>query len=591
MSVDNQTTIAALSTPQGPGAIGVIRVSGKDAIGIVDSVFVPHSISGKPGRGLKDTPAYRLRYGSIYNGDKLLDDVIAAVFRGPRSYTGEDGVEIYCHGSNYIIREILMLLISKGVKMAGPGEFSKRAFLNGKLDLAQAEAVADLIASETSTAHQVAMQQMKGGFSRELKQMRDSLLNLVSLMELELDFSEEEVEFANRETLNGLLYEVESQVDSLIESFTLGNVIKNGIPVTIAGATNTGKSTLLNTLLGEEKAIVSNIHGTTRDIIEDTINIGGMMFRFIDTAGIRDTQEMIEIMGIERTYLKLKQASVVMMVLDATRPEYFRESLTNLRNRLNKNKQKVIILINKADMIEPAFGSISTTVDVSDIASYKQSKPLRDQIETIEKLWAEMDGGNGYGLEFGRDSSGGKTGSGERSVEGLGETVQTGTKNMSIPTENGNRIIGILPGRDPVGKESDSSIRNRSKGNQAPTGNAENAKNKNSAGNTSTLIAVLPVSAKHKLGIKQLKELLVNSQKEISVHPDATLVTNIRHYEALIGAQAALDRVEDGLKENLPTDLVAQDIREALYHLGSIVGEINTEEILETIFGRFCIGK
>ena len=566
MSVDNQTTIAALSTPQGPGAIGVIRVSGKDAIGIVDSVFVPHSVSGKPGRGLKDTPAYRLRYGSIYNGDKLLDDVIVAVFRGPRSYTGEDSVEIYCHGSNYIIREILMLLISKGVKMAGPGEFSKRAFLNGKLDLAQAEAVADLIASETSTAHQVAMQQMKGGFSRELKQMRDSLLNLVSLMELELDFSEEEVEFANRETLNGLLYEVESQVDSLIESFTLGNVIKNGIPVTIAGATNTGKSTLLNTLLGEEKAIVSNIHGTTRDIIEDTINIGGMMFRFIDTAGIRDTQEMIEIMGIERTYLKLKQASVVVMVLDATRPEYFRESLTNLRNRLNKNKQKVIILINKADMIEPAFGSISTTVDVSDIASYKQSKPLRDQIETIEKLWAEMDGGNGYGLEFGRDSSGGKTGSGERSdeglVEGLGETVQTGMKNMSIPTENGNRIM-----------------------------DAEDAKTRNSAGNTSTLIAVLPVSAKHKLGIKQLKELLVNSQKEISVHPDATLVTNIRHYEALIGAQAALDRVEDGLKENLPTDLVAQDIREALYHLGSIVGEINTEEILETIFGRFCIGK
>ena len=591
MSVDNQTTIAALSTPQGPGAIGVIRVSGKDAIGIVDSVFVPHSVSGKPGRGLKDTPAYRLRYGSIYNGDKLLDDVIAAVFRGPRSYTGEDSVEIYCHGSNYIIREILMLLISKGVKMAGPGEFSKRAFLNGKLDLAQAEAVADLIASETSTAHQVAMQQMKGGFSRELKQMRDSLLNLVSLMELELDFSEEEVEFANRETLNGLLYEVESQVDSLIESFTLGNVIKNGIPVTIAGATNTGKSTLLNTLLGEEKAIVSNIHGTTRDIIEDTINIGGMMFRFIDTAGIRDTQEMIEIMGIERTYLKLKQASVVMMVLDATRPEYFRESLTNLRNRLNKNKQKVIILINKADMIEPAFGSISTTVDVSDIASYKQSKPLRDQIETIEKLWAEMDGGNGYGLEAGRDSSGGKTGSVEGPGEGSGETVQTGMKNMSLPTENGNRIIDVLSDRDPVGKESDSSIRNRPKGNQAPTGNAENAKNKDSAGNTSTLIAVLPVSAKHKLGIKQLKELLVNSQKEISVHPDATLVTNIRHYEALIGAQAALDRVEDGLKENLPTDLVAQDIREALYHLGSIVGEINTEEILETIFGRFCIGK
>lgn len=502
MAADHQSTIVAPASPQGSGAIAVIRISGAEAIEKADSVFVPHGNPQDSGKSLGATPAYRMRYGAIYDGKRWIDDVVAAVFRAPRSYTGENSVEIYCHGSSYIVREIIRLLLSKGVRMAEPGEFSRRAFLNGKLDLAQAEAVADLIASETSAAHRVAMHQMKGGFSNELKQMRESLLNLAALMELELDFSEEEVEFANRTTLNNLLYEVEDKVAALIESFALGNVIKNGIPVTIAGATNTGKSTLLNTLLGEEKAIVSSIHGTTRDIIEDTINIGGMMFRFIDTAGIRETRETIEIMGIERTYLKMKQASVVIMVLDATRPEYFRESLETLSKRLNKNRQKVIILINKVDVVEPLFGSISTTVDVSGIASYKQSRPIAGQMETLERLWGEING----------DSS-------------------------------------------------------------------------------STLIAVLPVSAKQKLGINQLKELLVNSQKEISINPDATLVTNIRHYQALVDAQAALDRVEDGLQGNLPTDLVAQDIREALYHLGSIVGEINTEEILGTIFGRFCIGK
>ena len=467
------TNICALSTPQGSGAIGIIRVSGPDSIEIVDKIFVP---VGK--QRLVDTPGYKMKFGSIYRGEKLLDEAMVAVFRAPHSYTGENSVEIYCHGSSYILQQVIITLLENGIKMAEPGEFSKRAFLNGKLDLAQAEAVADLISSETSAAHQVALQQMKGGFSNELKQMRNSLLDLVSMMELELDFSEEDVEFADRSELNRLLAEVTEKIGNLIESFTLGNVIKNGVPVAIIGATNTGKSTLLNTLLGEEKAIVSNIHGTTRDVIEDTINLGGITFRFIDTAGIRETQETIEIIGIERTYKKLQQASIVIMVLDATRPEYFESSLRNLSNRINNERQKLVILLNKADKADETV--------------------IADQITEIKSVCQEL----------------------------------------------------LYP------------------------------------------IAVLPISAKQKLGITELKELLINTQSQnTTLASNATLVTNVRHYQALMDAQVALYRVEDGLASGTPTDLVAQDIREALYHLGSIVGEINTEEVLGNIFSRFCIGK
>ena len=490
--------ICALATPQGSGAIGVIRLSGPDVISIVDRIFVP---SGRNKVSLNETPAYKMRFGSIYDGAKLLDEVLVAVFRAPHSYTGENSVEISCHGSSFIIQQVMMLLMKNGIKMAEPGEFSKRAFLNGKLDLAQAEAVADLIASETAAAHQVAMKQMKGGFSNELREMRNSLLNLVSMMELELDFSEEDVEFADRTELNNLLAQVTSKVDSLIESFTLGNVIKNGVPVAIIGATNTGKSTLLNTLLGEEKAIVSNIHGTTRDVIEDTINLGGITFRFIDTAGIRETKETIEIIGIERTYQKLQQASIVIMVLDAARPEYFKSSLANLSSRLNKNKQKLVILINKADTLSPApsLPDSQENTFAEPIECWDSSAELKSQINDITDCCKEQQ---------------------------------------------------LSP------------------------------------------IAVLPISAKQKLGITSLKELLINSQKQnITIDSNATLVTNARHYQALLDAQIALYRVEDGLASAIPTDLVAQDIREALYHLGSIVGEINTEEILGNIFSRFCIGK
>lgn len=543
MSISENINICALATPQGAGAIGIIRLSGPEVIEIVNKVFVPASTPNgkKKPLSLTETPAYKMRFGSIYNGNQLLDEVLVAVFRAPHSYTGENSVEIYCHGSSYIIQQIMMLLMSNGVKMAEPGEFSKRAFLNGKLDLAQAEAVADLIASETSSAHQIALQQMKGGFSNELKQMRESLLNLASLMELELDFSEEDVEFADRTQLKNLLNEVSFKITRLIESFTLGNVIKNGVPVAIIGATNTGKSTLLNTLLGEEKAIVSNIHGTTRDVIEDTVNLGGITFRFIDTAGIRETKETIEIIGIERTYMKLKQASVVIMVLDATRPEYFKSSLRNLSARLNKERQKVIILINKMDKVDPHLAASAQDKKKSEKENLEkennaatEAKVINGQIDQIRQICALS------------------------STPPVVATPATETK------ENRERVR-FFAGEN---------------GAAAAVNNP-----------LLSPLAILPVSAKQKLGIDQLKELLINTQNNISIDGNATLVSNVRHYQALLNAQLALDRVEDGLADKIPTDLIAQDIREALYYLGSIVGEINTEEILGNIFSRFCIGK
>lgn len=466
-------TICALATPQGSGAIGIVRISGSGSIEIIDKFF-----SASNGRKMADTESNKMVFGTFSANGKLLDECMVAVFRAPHSYTGENSAEIYCHGSSYILGEVLKALLAGGARMAEPGEFSKRAFLNGKMDLAQAEAVADLIASETEAAHNVAMQQMRGSFSNELKEMREQLLHLVSLMELELDFSEEDVEFADRSDLKSLVAKVLNKVSALAESFSLGNVIKNGVPVAIIGATNTGKSTLLNTLLGEEKAIVSNIHGTTRDVVEDTMNLNGITFRFTDTAGIRDTKETIEMIGIERTYMKLKQASIIIMVLDASRQEFFDDSLVNLASRMNVGKQQLRIALNKSDM----FGE--GAIDV--------------MVEQIKRLSSDL---------------------------------------------------GLSP------------------------------------------IAVLPISAKNGVGIDELKSLLVSTQSSRTVDQNTTLVTNLRHYEALLDAQRALDRVEDGLNAGTPTDLVSQDIREALYHLGSIIGEINTDEILGNIFSKFCIGK
>lgn len=472
--MNEANTICALATVQGTSALAIIRVSGKHSISIVNSIFKPLN-----GVSLSDTKSYKIRVGGIYKDNLLLDEVVVSIYRAPHSFTGEDSVEITCHGSNYIQHEILMLLISYGAKLANPGEFSQRAFLNGKMDLAQAEAIADLISSETATAHRIALQQMKGGFSKELSHMRTSLLNLVSLMELELDFSEEDVEFADRKKLNSLLDEILSHISELTESFKLGNVIKNGVPVAIVGATNTGKSTLLNAILGEERALVSEIHGTTRDFIEDVVILEGVAFRFIDTAGIRQTIETIEIMGIERTFEKIRSASVVILMLDANRQDGFDASLKQLADNIENKNQEVIILLNKIDVCS-------------------SRKYVKDLINVV------------------------------------------GTNAKSF---------GINP------------------------------------------LSILPFSAKHLVGLDELKKLLIMNQTSVSISSNATLVTNLRHFQALKEVQTALMRVVAGIDSALPTDLLTQDIREALFHIGEIVGEINSEEILGNIFSKFCIGK
>ena len=344
----NQDTICAVSTAPGAGGVAVIRVSGTDAIRICDTIFAP-KIEGK---NLQSQKAYTLRYGSIRRGEELIDDVLVALFRAPHSFTGEDTVEITCHGSVYIQQQILQLLIEKGCRSALPGEYTQRAFLNGKMDLSQAEAVADLIASTSAGMHKLAINQMRGGFSNELTKLRSQLLDFTSLIELELDFSEEDIEFADRTNLKQLATNIEQLIHKLADSFSVGNAIKNGVPVAIIGETNAGKSTLLNLLVGEERAIVSDIHGTTRDVIEDTINLSGITFRFIDTAGIRETNDTIESLGIERTFQKLRQASIVLWVIDLNTPAKQIEELAQTILPQAEGK-KVILVFNKSDLLSP----------------------------------------------------------------------------------------------------------------------------------------------------------------------------------------------------------------------------------------------
>ena len=343
------TTIAAISTAPGVGGIAIIRVSGNNAIQYCNSIYKALNSS----ESLITQKAYTVRFGNIFDvkTDELIDEVLMTVFRAPHSFTGEDVVEISCHGSNYIQQKILQLLIEQGCSLALPGEFTQRAFLNGKMDLSQAEAVADLIASGSAASHRMAMNQMRGGFSDKLTKLRTQLLNFVSLIELELDFSEEDVEFANREHLKTLATNIDQVITKLSESFRVGNALKRGIPVALVGETNVGKSTLLNVLLNEEKAIVSEIHGTTRDTIEDIVNIQGIVFRFIDTAGIRDTRDKIENLGIERTYQKIEQASIVLWILDCTQLSEHMEWLTERIERKSADK-KVILVFNKIDKIE-----------------------------------------------------------------------------------------------------------------------------------------------------------------------------------------------------------------------------------------------
>ena len=510
MTHDHLDTICALATTQGISAIAVIRISGSEAISIADSIFV--SASGKK---LIDCDSHTIHFGTICSGKEKIDDkrvideVLLSLFRSPHSYTGEDSVEISCHGSIYVQQEILTLLASRGARLAQPGEYSMRAFINGKIDLAQAEAVADLIYSETEASHRIALQQMRGGFSKELAQMRSSLLDLAALMELELDFSEEEVEFADRRKLSTILTQVRDHISKLADSFKLGNVIKNGVPVAIAGATNTGKSTLLNTILGEERAIVSEIHGTTRDFIEDTLVINGLSFRFIDTAGIRNTTEKIELIGIERTFEKIREASVILFMLDIERMETFEEDIGKLASKINPDTQKVIILVNKCDILMGLIEdhSLHSPIVYGELFDYISDRP--SQSRYYDKIVADI---------------------------------------------------------------SDDIVKIADKHNFRP-------------------IAILPISAKALLGLDVIKSALCDTQKALKVDPNATLVSNVRHYQALKDALAALDRLSDGLAEDIPNDLLAQELREALFHIGEIVGEVSTDEILGNIFGRFCIGK
>lgn len=460
------STICAISTAPGVGGIAVIRISGPEAFKICDQIFLPK----RAGKNLSTQKAYTLTYGSVIgNNNETIDDVIAAVFRTPHSFTGEDTVEITCHGSTYIQQQILQSLISKGCRMAQPGEFTRLAFMNGKMDLSQAEAVADLIASTSAGQHRLALSQMRGGFSKELTELRNQLIHFTSLMELELDFSDhEELEFADRSQLHTLADHIERVISKLAQSFSIGNAIKNGIPVAIIGQTNAGKSTLLNALLNEDKAIVSDIHGTTRDVIEDTININGQIFRFIDTAGIRETSDRIEALGIERSFKALDQAQIVILMYDLTRDiKEFEAFYQDMSQRLvNKS---IILAMNKCD--------VSPTLSLP---------------------------------------------------------------SFPFSTEGWHKIS---------------------------------------------------ISAKSKLHIPELQQLLTSVSAIPTIQQSDIIVTNARHYEALTHALDAIHRVQDGLNSGLSGDFISQDLRECIFHLSDIVGEVTTDQVLQNIFRHFCIGK
>ena len=461
-------SIVALATPSGAGAIAIIQISGGEAIIIGNSVF--QSIKGKD---LTTQKSHTLHLGHIIDNHKTLDEVLVSIFKGPHSYTGENTIEISCHGSTYIQQQIIQLLLRKGCRMANPGEFTLRAFLNGKLDLSQAEAVADLISSDNEASHQIAMQQMRGGFSNEIAKLREELLNFASLIELELDFAEEDVEFADRTQFHELLNRIEFVLKRLIDSFAVGNVLKNGIPVAIVGEPNVGKSTLLNALLNEERAIVSPIAGTTRDTIEDELVIGGIGFRFIDTAGIRETEDHIESIGIRKTFEKIEQAQVIIYMLDAKELQVsglkFQVEIEKIKNKFPQ--KPLIVIINKVDLV------------------------AKEDVETLRK--------------------------------------QLETLNLKLET----------------------------------------------------------ISAKENIGVEELKDKLLSFVNTGALRNNETIVTNTRHYDSLLKALEEITKVKYGLETNLSSDLMAIDIKEALYHFGMITGQVTTDELLGNIFANFCIGK
>lgn len=448
-------TIVALATAQGISAIAVIRLSGKDAITLTQKIF--------KGKDLTQVATHTVHFGTLQHEGKLIDEVLVTVFKEPDSFTRENAVEISCHGSPIIIKEIIKALLAQGARLAEPGEFTKRAFLNGRFDLAQAEAVADLINAETDNARQAALNQMRGGFSKEINHLREELIHFASLIELELDFGEEDVEFAKRDDLRKLIVKIQSYLSSLIQSFDQGNVIKNGVPTVIAGKPNAGKSTLLNVLLNEEKAIVSEIAGTTRDVIEDEMVLGGINFRFIDTAGLRETQDVIEAMGVERTRDRMKKASIILYLFDLSHAKY--DDIIREAESLTALGIPVIKVGNKSDKAENAL---------------------------MEKLKAD---------DF------------------------------------------------------------------------------------------IFISASNKTNIQQLKDKLLSFFQVSTVKSGDVLVTSLRHYQNLLQTHESLDRVLNGMREGITGDFLAMDIRQSLHYLGEITGEITTDDLLENIFSKFCIGK
>ncbi|QEE50794.1 tRNA uridine-5-carboxymethylaminomethyl(34) synthesis GTPase MnmE [Flavobacterium alkalisoli] len=463
----SQDTIVALATPSGAGAIAIIRLSGNDAITIASKVF--RSVSGKD---ITKQKTHTIHLGHIAEDNRIYDQVLLSVFKGPNSYTGENTVEISCHGSTYIQQQIIQLMLRQGCRMANAGEFTLRAFLNGKLDLSQAEAVADLIASDNEASHQIAMQQMRGGFSNEIAKLRDELLNFASLIELELDFAEEDVEFADRTQFHDLLDRIEFVLKRLIDSFAVGNVIKNGIPVAIVGEPNVGKSTLLNALLNEERAIVSDIAGTTRDTIEDELVINGIGFRFIDTAGIRETQDVVESIGIKKTFEKIEQAQVVIYLVDS-----------------------------------------------SQLATEEtQMKRLKIEIEKIKNQFP------------------------------LKPLVVLGNKADKLTDAQKSEIINEIP-------------------------------------------ELYLLSAKENTGVEELKEKLLSFVNTGALRNNETIVTNTRHYDSLLKALEEIQKVQFGLRSGISADLMAIDIRQALYFFGEITGQVTNDELLGNIFANFCIGK
>ncbi len=460
-----QDTIVALASGAGAGAIAVIRISGSNAIAIANTIFLT-----KKKKDLLQQKSHSLHLGHILDGDKILDEVLLSIFKGTNSYTGENTIEISCHGSRFIQQQIIQLLLRKGCRMANAGEFTLRAFLNGKIDLSQAEAVADLIASDNEASHQIAIQQMRGGFSNELKVLRQELLNFASLIELELDFAEEDVAFADRTEFKKLLEKISLVLKRLIDSFAVGNVIKNGIPVAIVGEPNVGKSTLLNALLNEERAIVSEIAGTTRDTIEDELVIDGIGFRFIDTAGIRETHDVVESIGIKKTFEKIEQAQVV-LYLSPLAPE----------------------------------GGIEVETLKKEIAQIKNQYPLKTLLIIFNKM------------------------------DLMGEAQISNLKSQIT-----NSIF---------------------------------------------------ISAKNKTGIDELKNQLLAFLNTGALRNNETIVTNTRHYDSLLKALEEIQKVQFGLQANIPSDLMAIDIKQALYHFGEITGEVTNDELLGNIFANFCIGK